>query len=160
MSDKSNEIAQLNANLEKQTKLIESLEKELEQLKLRQSSNDSEAKQFETENDKLKYRINVLEASIREAKSGAIPRTMTIAANASTSNLSFEERYHLITRNLQEVVGDEKLKTILRERDLNIYWGTATTGKPHIAYFVPMSKISDFLKVSDSFLFKLALSLG
>ena len=57
-----------------------------------------------------------------------------------------EERYHLITRNLQEVVGDEKLKALLKQRDLRIYWGTATTGKPHIAYFVPMSKISDFLK--------------
>ena len=43
-------------------------------------------------------------------------------------------------------MGTEKLKTILKERDLKIYWGTATTGKPHIAYFVPMSKISDFLK--------------
>jgi len=60
--------------------------------------------------------------------------------------LSFEEKYHLITRNLQEIVGDEKLKSILKQRDLRIYWGTATTGKPHIAYFVPMSKISDFLK--------------
>ena len=29
---------------------------------------------------------------------------------------------------------------------LQIYWGTATTGKPHIAYFVPMSKIADFLR--------------
>ncbi len=29
---------------------------------------------------------------------------------------------------------------------MQIYWGTATTGKPHIAYFVPMSKIADFLK--------------
>ncbi len=32
------------------------------------------------------------------------------------------------------------------KRDLKIYWGTATTGKPHIAYFVPMSKIADFLR--------------
>jgi tyrosyl-tRNA synthetase len=35
---------------------------------------------------------------------------------------------------------------ILGERDLKIYWGTATTGKPHLAYFVPMSKIADFLR--------------
>ena len=34
---------------------------------------------------------------------------------------------------------------MLKTRDLKIYWGTATTGKPHIAYFVPMSKIADFL---------------
>ena len=39
----------------------------------------------------------------------------------------------------------KKLKAILKERDLKVYWGTATTGKPHIAYFVPMTKICDFL---------------
>ncbi|XP_073089681.1 tyrosine--tRNA ligase, cytoplasmic isoform X2 [Manis javanica] len=60
--------------------------------------------------------------------------------------LSPEEKLHLITRNLQEVLGEEKLKEILKERELKVYWGTATTGKPHVAYFVPMSKIADFLK--------------
>lgn len=60
--------------------------------------------------------------------------------------LSPDEKYHLITRNLQEVLGDDKLKAILKERDLKVYWGTATTGKPHVAYFVPMSKIADFLR--------------
>jgi len=44
------------------------------------------------------------------------------------------------------VLGEDKLNDILKERDLKLYWGTATTGKPHIAYFVPMSKIADFLK--------------
>ncbi|XP_048848487.1 tyrosine--tRNA ligase, cytoplasmic [Brienomyrus brachyistius] len=57
-----------------------------------------------------------------------------------------EEKFHLITRNLQEVLGEDKLKQILQERELKVYWGTATTGKPHVAYFVPMSKIADFLK--------------
>lgn len=60
--------------------------------------------------------------------------------------MNADEKYELITRNLQEVIGEEKLRAILRERDLRIYWGTATTGKPHVAYFVPMSKIADFLK--------------
>ncbi|XP_035759927.1 tyrosine--tRNA ligase, cytoplasmic, partial [Egretta garzetta] len=46
----------------------------------------------------------------------------------------------------QEVLGEDKLMAILKERELKIYWGTATTGKPHVAYFVPMSKIADFLK--------------
>ena len=57
-----------------------------------------------------------------------------------------ESKYEMITRNLQEVLGEDKLKTVLKERDVKIYWGTATTGKPHIAYFVPMTKIGDFLK--------------
>lgn len=59
---------------------------------------------------------------------------------------SWEEKKHLITRNLQEVLGDEKLTEVIKQRDLKIYWGTATTGRPHVAYFVPMSKIADFLK--------------
>lgn len=60
--------------------------------------------------------------------------------------LSPEQKYELITRNLQEVLGDDKIKSVLKERDLKVYWGTATTGKPHVAYFVPMSKIADFLR--------------
>lgn len=59
---------------------------------------------------------------------------------------NWEEKKLLITRNLQEVLGDEKLTEVLKQRDLKIYWGTATTGRPHVAYFVPMSKIADFLK--------------
>lgn len=85
--------------------------------------------------------------------------------------LSPEEKFNLITRNLQvrranmythptcpsvfcltggcffqEVLGEEKVKQVLQERELKVYWGTATTGKPHVAYFVPMSKIADFLR--------------
>lgn len=63
-----------------------------------------------------------------------------------TDQLSSNEKVQLISRNLQEVLGEENLKKIVWERDLKIYWGTATTGKPHIAYFVPMTKIADFLK--------------
>jgi len=57
-----------------------------------------------------------------------------------------QEKFELITRNLQEVVGEEELKNTLAERDLRVYLGTATTGKPHIGYFIPMKKIGDFLK--------------
>ncbi|XP_050390813.1 tyrosine--tRNA ligase, cytoplasmic [Patella vulgata] len=57
-----------------------------------------------------------------------------------------DEKLNLITRNLQEVIGEDRLKALLSERDVNLYWGTATTGKPHVAYFVPMTKIADFLK--------------
>lgn len=62
------------------------------------------------------------------------------------TQLTAEEKFQLITRNLAEWLGEDKLKTILQERDLKVYWGTATTGKPHIGYFTPLSKIADFLK--------------
>jgi len=61
------------------------------------------------------------------------------------NDMSLEDKKELIARNLQETLGQDKIDEILKTRDLKIYWGTATTGKPHIAYFVPMSKIADFL---------------
>ncbi|KAJ8956846.1 hypothetical protein NQ318_014260 [Aromia moschata] len=62
------------------------------------------------------------------------------------AEISAAKKYEYISRNLQEVLGEDKIKSILKERDLKIYWGTATTGKPHVAYFVPMTKIADFLR--------------
>ena len=57
-----------------------------------------------------------------------------------------QDKFELITRNLQEYLGGERIKETLETRDINLYWGTATTGKPHIGYFVPMAKIADFLQ--------------
>ncbi len=61
-------------------------------------------------------------------------------------NMDAKHKFELITRELQEVVGEDKLKEVLSERDVKIYWGTAPTGKPHLGYFVPMYKIADFLE--------------
>lgn len=60
-------------------------------------------------------------------------------------NMNSEQKFNLITRNLQEYLGGQKIKEIIEQRDLRIYWGTATTGKPHIGYFPAMAKIADFL---------------
>ncbi|MGB9634881.1 MAG: tyrosine--tRNA ligase [Candidatus Micrarchaeia archaeon] len=60
--------------------------------------------------------------------------------------MNTSEKFRLITRNLWEVIGEDELMSILSERNLKVYWGTAPTGKLHIGYFVPMVKISDFLK--------------
>jgi tyrosyl-tRNA synthetase len=60
-------------------------------------------------------------------------------------SLTPEQKYDLITRNLQEVLGADEMKKVLAERDLKMYWGTAPTGRPHIGYFVPLTKIADFL---------------
>jgi len=61
-----------------------------------------------------------------------------------------DNKYTLVTKNLQEIVGEDKIKEILKQRDLNIYWGTAITGKPHFGYFVPMLKIADFLDANSN----------
>lgn len=58
-----------------------------------------------------------------------------------------EYRYGLMTRDLEEVIGDPaEIKAIMAERPLVIYWGTAPTGKPHLGYFVPIFKLADFLQ--------------
>ncbi|KAM3717522.1 Tyrosine--tRNA ligase, cytoplasmic [Dirofilaria immitis] len=63
-----------------------------------------------------------------------------------------EEDFHrlnLITRNLQEVLGMEKIiKQLASKKSIHVYWGTATTGKPHVGYFVPIRKIADFLSAN------------
>jgi tyrosyl-tRNA synthetase len=61
------------------------------------------------------------------------------------SHLTPEQKLALITRNLQEVIGEAEILKVLQERDLKLYWGTAPTGRPHIGYCAPMVKIADFL---------------
>lgn len=58
------------------------------------------------------------------------------------------ESYELITRDLQEVLGGDRLKELLEkgERPVRCYWGTAPTGRPHLGYLVPLTKIADFLR--------------
>ncbi|KAI7051078.1 tyrosyl-tRNA synthetase, partial [Hortaea werneckii] len=67
----------------------------------------------------------------------------TAAQLASTP----QEKFALLKNNLQEVLNPEIIEEVLNknERPLRIYWGTATTGKPHCGYFVPMLKIAEFL---------------
>lgn len=60
--------------------------------------------------------------------------------------MDINQKYNLITRNLQEVIGDElEIKKILNTRPLKVYWGTACTSRVHIGYFVQMLKIADYL---------------
>ncbi|KAJ2158510.1 Tyrosine--tRNA ligase cytoplasmic [Coemansia sp. RSA 552] len=62
------------------------------------------------------------------------------------SSLTADEKFALITRNLQEVLGADQLQKTLAERDISLYWGTAPTGRPHVGYFVAMAKLADYLK--------------
>ncbi|PMD31251.1 tyrosine tRNA ligase [Hyaloscypha variabilis F] len=63
------------------------------------------------------------------------------------TKLSPEDSIALIKANLAEVLNPELIDhVILKEkRPLKVYWGTATTGRPHCGYFVPMMKIAELL---------------
>ncbi len=61
--------------------------------------------------------------------------------------MNFEKKFKLVTRNLQEVIGEEELKKLLKgKKKPVVYWGTAPTGRPHVGYFLPALKIADLLK--------------
>jgi len=58
-----------------------------------------------------------------------------------------DEKLELIKRNTEEILGEDELKKILKEKKKPVvYWGTTPTGKPHIGYFFPMLKVADLLK--------------
>ena len=56
------------------------------------------------------------------------------------------DKFNLIVDGLQEVIGESELIEIIKERNLKLYWGTATTGRPHIGYLKPLIKICQFLQ--------------
>ncbi|CCM01858.1 uncharacterized protein FIBRA_03929 [Fibroporia radiculosa] len=73
--------------------------------------------------------------------------TMSDNVTGTILDSSAQKKYDLITRRLQEVLGADTLKAILAEgRSPKCYWGTAPTGRPHIGYFVALTKIADFLR--------------
>jgi tyrosyl-tRNA synthetase len=62
-----------------------------------------------------------------------------------------EERLALIRENLAEVLNPEIIEAALAEgREPRIYWGTATTGRPHCGYFPSAIKIAQLLKAGCS----------
>ena len=96
-----------------------------------------------------------LHDGLRALRGGEGPADGVLAAEVarlapaeSTADAECRLAIDLITRNLQEVIGGDEMARLLqqKERPLKIYWGTATTGKPHVGYFLPLCKIADFLE--------------
>src|SRR3989338_5926564 len=71
--------------------------------------------------------------------------------------MDINDRLHLIKRNTYEIVTEEELINLLKEKKIpSVYIGTAITGKPHVAYFLWVLKLADFLKAG----FKVKLLLA
>ncbi|GAM86608.1 hypothetical protein ANO11243_046220 [Dothideomycetidae sp. 11243] len=71
----------------------------------------------------------------------------TESGTLSTKATTPKEKFDLIVHSLQEVLNPEIIHEVLEKenRPLVIYWGTATTGRPHCGYFVPCLQIAKFL---------------
>ena len=71
--------------------------------------------------------------------------------------MGIKNRLELIKRNTEEIVTLEELEKLLkRKKKPVVYLGTAITGRPHIAYFLWIHKLADFLKAG----FKVKLLLA
>ena len=45
------------------------------------------------------------------------------------------------------MLGEDLLDEMLKEgKTVRVYWGTATTGRPHVAYYVGIAKLADYLR--------------
>lgn len=61
--------------------------------------------------------------------------------------MDIKERLELIRRNTEEIIGDEELEKLLKDKEKPVaYIGTAPTGKPHVGYFMWGLKVADLLK--------------
>jgi tyrosyl-tRNA synthetase len=67
--------------------------------------------------------------------------------NIANGDSSIKNRMDLIERDLSETSGFDTIRDLIAEgQSPKCFWATAPTGKPHIAYFVPLLKLADFAK--------------
>src|SRR3989344_4796280 len=61
--------------------------------------------------------------------------------------LSVDKKMELVKRNVVEILGEAELEKLLNSKQKPVvYLGTAITGSPHVAYFLWVLKLADFLK--------------
>ncbi|KAF2634191.1 Nucleotidylyl transferase [Massarina eburnea CBS 473.64] len=96
----------------------------------------------------LEKNIAELQTQLKDAKERLQKQQSTELVERSDKPLSRDEQMSLIKVNLKEVLNPEIMDAVLDkgEGPLKIYWGTATTGRPHCGYFVPVLKIAQFLR--------------
>jgi tyrosyl-tRNA synthetase len=71
--------------------------------------------------------------------------------------MDIKERFELIKRNCEEIVTEEELMELLKKKKQPaVYLGTAITGRPHVAYFLWVLKLADFLKAGFKTILMLA----
>jgi len=61
--------------------------------------------------------------------------------------MDFKKRFDLVKRNTSEIIGEEDLKKLLKDKKKPVvYIGTAPTGRPHVGYFLWALKLADLLR--------------
>jgi tyrosyl-tRNA synthetase len=61
--------------------------------------------------------------------------------------MDIDERMSLVKRNLQELIGEDELRELLKAKETPVvYLGVSITGRPHVGYFVWVNKMLDLMK--------------
>jgi tyrosyl-tRNA synthetase len=83
----------------------------------------------------LEKKLVDVQTQLKDAKSRLEKAQEVAAKDGPGADLSQEEKMELIKVNLQEVLNPEIMEEALKKTgQLKIYWGTATTGRPHCGY--------------------------
>jgi tyrosyl-tRNA synthetase len=88
----------------------------------------------------LEKKLVEVQDQLKDAKS-RLQKAQETAANGDVAgDMSFDEKMALIKVNLQEVLNPEIMEEALKKNGhLKVYWGTATTGRPHCGYVSQLS---------------------
>lgn len=82
----------------------------------------------------IEKRIEEAQAQLKDAKD-RLRKAQDAAYVGPAANMSEEEKMALIKVNLAEVLNPEIMDEALKKQGhLKVYWGTATTGRPHCGY--------------------------
>ena len=92
----------------------------------------------------LEKKLVEVQDQLKDAKS-RLEKAQESSKNGDVgANLSLEEKMELIKVNLQEVLNPEIMEEALKKNGhLKVYWGTATTGRPHCGY-VRLSRLVNY----------------
>jgi tyrosyl-tRNA synthetase len=79
-----------------------------------------------------------LQDQLKAAKSRLQKAQSDVVDRSGQPEMSKEDRLALIKVNLKEVLNPEIMEAVLdKGESLKVYWGTATTGRPHCGYVCP-----------------------
>jgi tyrosyl-tRNA synthetase len=93
------------------------------------------ADEIKAEIASIEKKIEDLQVQLADTKSRLQQRQNESSASDESAKLSAEQKMDLIKVNLKEVLNPEIMEAALKEnRPLKVYWGTATTGRPHCGY--------------------------
>lgn len=83
----------------------------------------------------LEKNIAELQAKLKDAKARLQKQQWEAIDRTFEADMSMDDKLGLIKVNLKEVLNPEIMEAVLQKGEhLKIYWGTATTGRPHCGY--------------------------